>query len=85
MHESLKSSRLEQQVCALRSHTEQVPVKAHRAKDLRNTAEMFFSRQKQYYEKIGKSVTKKTKDDKERLEALKEVNGKRQGGIAINL
>lgn len=45
----------------------------------------FFTRQKEYYEKIEKSTKKKEKDDKARLEALKEVNDKRADGVHINL
>lgn len=45
----------------------------------------FFKGQKEYYEKIEKSIKKKEKDDKARLEALKELNDKRADGVNINL
>ncbi len=45
----------------------------------------FFSRQKEYYDKIQKSVVKKEKLDKELLEQLKEHNDKRTEGVLINL
>ena len=60
VHEHMKNSRIEQQIYSIRSHTDQVLTKAHRVKDQHNTTEEFFTRQKQYYDKIGKSVQKKT-------------------------
>lgn len=45
----------------------------------------FFTRQKEYYNKIEKSMRKKEKEDKEKLEALKQLNDKRTDGVLVNL
>ena len=45
----------------------------------------FFTRQKEYYDKIEKSMKKKEKEDKEKLEALKHLNDKRNDGVLVNL
>jgi hypothetical protein len=57
VHESLKNSRIEQQISTLRSHTDHVLTKAHTLKTQQlTTSDDFFTRQKQYYDKLGKSV-----------------------------
>jgi len=77
--------KIEQQQQSLRYHTNQVLAKSQRVKEQSNTMGEFFSRQKEYLEKIEKSTKKKEKDDKARLEALKEINDKRGDSVHVNL
>lgn len=45
----------------------------------------FFSKQKEYYDKVEKSQKIKATEDKKKMDFLKEVHDKRSEGVNINL
>lgn len=83
--EELKHSRIEQHKQSLRSHTDYVHMKLQTVREASNTMGEFFTNQKKYYEKIEKSMRRKEKHDKERLEELRTLNDKRTDGVLVNL
>ena len=75
--------KIEQHKQSLRSHTERVIARAHEVKELSNTGG--FEKQRKYLNKIQKSIKNKEKEDKVKLEVLKESHEKRLGQIDTNL
>jgi hypothetical protein len=84
-HGDIKNMRIEQIQQQTKSHTDHVFSKLVSVKEQSNTMGEFFQRQKEYYDKIEKSQKKKAKEDKEKLEYLKEVNDKRTESVTLNL